>query len=180
MSLLMANAGLAEEPHVAPVRDYFISSVQPWLSDPVIVQAVIAQNGMNAALDQAAIAALDQKWRAEIEAENHPMVDEVLANRLSTFLRSKQDESGGTITEVFVTDAKGLNVGQSDVTSDYWQGDEEKFTKTFGAGPGAIFVDVAEKDESTQMLQSQVSMTIVDEDGKPIGTITVGVNLDQL
>ena len=77
-------------------------------------------------------------------------------------------------------DAKGLNVGQSDVTSDYWQGDEAKFQKSFGAGAGAVFVDEAEKDESTQMLQSQASMTIVDETGAPIGAITVGINLDKL
>jgi hypothetical protein len=30
------------------------------------------------------------------------------------------------------------------------------------------------------MLQSQVSMTIVDEHNRPIGAITVGVNLEQL
>jgi hypothetical protein len=43
-----------------------------------------------------------------------------------------------------------------------------------------VFVDGARKDEPTQMLQSQVSMTIVDENDKPIGAITIGVNLDQL
>jgi hypothetical protein len=170
----------AEEAHVAPVTEYINANVKPWLSDPVIVDAVKAQNAANAALDQPGIEALDQKWRAEVEADSHPMIDGVLANAISTFLKTKQEASGGTITEVFVTDAKGLNVGQSDVTSDYWQGDEDKFTKSFGAGPGALFVDAAEKDESTQMLQSQASMTIVDETGKPIGAITVGINLDQL
>jgi len=77
-------------------------------------------------------------------------------------------------------DAKGLNAGQSGVTSDYWQGDEEKFRRSFGAGPHGIFVDIARKDESTQVLQSQVSITIVDEAQRPIGAITVGINLDQL
>jgi hypothetical protein len=34
-------------------------------------------------------------------------------------------------------------VGQSDVTSDYWQGDEGKWQKTFGTGDAnAIFVDI--------------------------------------
>jgi hypothetical protein len=49
------------------------------------------------------------------------------------------------ITEMFVMDAKGLNVGQSDVTSDYWQGDEAKWQKTYGAGPGVVFVDGSRK-----------------------------------
>jgi hypothetical protein len=180
MSLFTVAPVLAEEAHVAPVTEYVNANVKPWLSDPAIVDAIKAQNAANAALDQAGVDALDQKWRAEVEADSHPMIDAVLANAISTFLKGKQDGSGGTITEVFVTDAKGLNVGQSDVTSDYWQGDEDKFTKSFGAGPDALFVDAAEKDESTQMLQSQASLTIVDETGKPIGAITVGVNLDQL
>lgn len=180
MSLFMVTPVIAEEAHVAPVTEYVNANVKPWLSDPAIVDAIKAQNAANAALDQAGIDALDQKWRAEVEADSHPMIDAVLASAISTFLKGKQEGSGGTITEVFVTDAKGLNVGQSDVTSDYWQGDEDKFTKSFGAGADALFVDAAEKDESTQMLQSQASMSIVDETGKPIGAITIGVNLDQL
>ena len=38
-------------------------------------------------------------------------------------------------------DAMGLNVAASDVTSDYWQGDEAKFKKTYAVGSGAIFID---------------------------------------
>lgn len=180
ISLIAVAPAFAQEAHVAPVTEYVNANVKPWLADPAIVDAVKAQNATNAALDQAGVDALDQKWRAEVEADIHPMIDGVLGNTISAFLKAKQEASGGTITEIFVTDAKGLNVGQSDVTSDYWQGDEDKFTKSFGAGSGALFVDAAEKDESTQMLQSQASMTIVDETGKPIGAVTIGVNLDQL
>jgi hypothetical protein len=180
LAIGVAMPASGEEAHVAPVTEYVNANVKAWLADPAVVSAIKAQNEANTALDQAAIEALDQKWRSEVEADSHPMIDAVLGNALSTFLKSKQSDSGGTITEIFVTDAKGLNVGQSDVTSDYWQGDEDKFTKSFGAGAGALFVDAAEKDESTQMLQSQASMTIVDETGKPIGAVTIGVNLDQL
>ncbi len=64
--------------------------------------------------------------------------------------------------------------------SDYWQGDEAKFQKSFGAGPDAVFVDIIEKDESSQALQSQASLTISDDGGMPIGAITIGVNIDAL
>lgn len=180
VALVVAMPAWAEEAHVGPVTDYVNANVKPWLSDPTIIEAVKAQNAANAALDQAGIDALDQKWRAEVEVDSHPMIDGVLGNAASAFLKSKQKASGGAITEIFVTDAKGLNVGQSDITSDYWQGDEDKFTNSFGAGAGALFVDAAEKDESTQMLQSQASLTIVDEAGKAIGAVTIGINLDQL
>ena len=96
-------------------------------------------------------------------------------------LKDKQVASGGVITEIFVIDAKGLSVGESEISSDYWQGDELKWQKTYLAGASALFVDAAEKDESTQMLQSQASLTISDPNtGQPIGAITIGINLDAL
>ena len=175
-----ALPALAEEAYVAPVTEYMNTEVKSWLSDPVVVNAIKAQNDEHASLDQAGIDALDTEWRAEVDGSSSKMIDEVLSNKLSAFLKEKKDASDGLITEVFVMDDKGLNVGQSDVTSDYWQGDEGKFQKSFGVGADALFVDDAEKDESTQQLQSQASMTIVDEAGKPIGAITIGINLDEL
>jgi hypothetical protein len=82
-------------------------------------------------------------------------------------------------TEIFVMDNKGLNVGQSDVTSDYWQGDEAKWQKTYQVGPDAIHVSDVEQDESSQVFQAQVSVPVVDG-GQVIGAVTVGVNVDAL
>jgi hypothetical protein len=176
----MAGTSTAEEAHVAPVTAYLNENVVPWLSDPAVISAIKAQNEKTAALGDADIEALDQKWRAEVEAADKPMIADVLGNDLSKFLQEKQAGSNGVISEVFVMDAKGLNVGQSDATSDYWQGDEAKFQKSFGAGKDVIFVDEVEKDESTQALQSQASVTISDESGTPIGAVTVGINMDAL
>jgi hypothetical protein len=186
IAVLMATAMIApwaaqaEEAHVAPVTEYVKTNVAPWIKDPVIIDAIKAQNAKNAALSEADIDGLDKAWRAEVDGGDRKMIDEVLNNAVSKFLHEKQEASGGVISEVFVMDAKGLNVGQSDVTSDYWQGDEAKFQKSFGAGKDGFFVDEVEKDESTQALQSQASMTIVDETGAPIGAVTIGVNLDAL
>jgi len=175
-----STASFAEEAHVAPVTAYLHDNVAPWANDPTIVAAIKAQNAEHAGLSDSDIDALDKKWRAEVDGTDHTMIDGVLANAVSNFLKEKQAESKGAISEVFVMDNKGLNVGQSDPTSDYWQGDEAKFQKSFGAGKDGLFVDEIEKDESTQALQSQASMTINDEAGNPIGAITVGVNLDAL
>ncbi|WP_394688820.1 hypothetical protein [Hoeflea sp.] len=171
----------AEEAHVAPVKEFISSHVQTWLTDPVVVGAIKEQNAKTSGLSQAEVDKLDQDWRAQATAADKPFVNEVLARELSKFLMEKKEGSEGMITEMFVMDAKGLNVGQSDVTSDYWQGDEAKWQKTYAAGPGVLFVDGVEEDESTQALQSQASITISDpESGEPIGAITVGINLDML
>lgn len=180
-TLLAGQAG-AEGAHVRPVTDYVKANVVQWLSDPALISAIKAQNSAHAALTADAVEALDQQWRVETDADagDRPLIDKTLNNPLSAFLKQKQESSDGMISEVFVMDDKGLNVGQSDVTSDYWQGDEAKFQKSFGAGAGAVFVDDAEKDESSQVLQTQVSLTLTDEKGAPIGAITLGINLDQI
>lgn len=174
-------AALAEEPHVAPVTEYINANVAPWLVDPVIVSAIKDQNAAHAALSQADIDTLDGQWRAEVEAGTRPMIDKVLGAEISKFLAAKQQEAGGMITEVFIMDNRGLNVGQSDVTSDYWQGDEAKWQKSYGAGAGAVFVDEVEKDESTQTLQTQASVAITDPStNEVIGAVTIGIDVGGL
>ena len=78
-------------------------------------------------------------------------------------------------------DAKGLNVGQSSITGDYWQGDEAKYQKTFPTGADAVFIDDPEWDDERKIWISQLNLTLADEDGKtPIGVATVEVNLTEL
>jgi len=167
--------------HEAQLEEFAKTTVAEWIKNPAIIKAIMAQNTKNAALSEAEIIVLDKKWRAETKASSKPMIDGVLANDVSKALGGYKGASSGMVTEIFVMDNKGLNVGQSDVTSDYWQGDEGKWKKTYLKGPDAIFVDEVEKDESTQTLQSQLSMSIKDPaTGKVIGAITVGVNVDAL
>ena len=109
------------------------------------------------------------------------MIDDILGNSLSGFLKAKKEEGDGLFTEIFVMDNKGMNVGQSDITSDYWQGDEAKWIKTYAKGAAALHIGKVKEDESTQTFQSQVSLSIVDpKDGRVIGAITVGVNVEML
>ncbi len=178
---LLASAAWAAEPHVAPMTDFANSTVKQWIANDTVVNAIKAQNAKHAGLSQADIDNMDKDWRAQTDAGSKPMIDAVLGNALSGFLRQQKDSAGGFVTEVFVMDNRGLNVGQSDVTSDYWQGDEAKWQKTYSAGPDAIFIDEVEMDESTQTFQSQLSMSIVDPaTGEVIGAITVGINVDAL
>lgn len=144
-----------------------------------VIAAIKAQNAKTKDYDQAKITELDNQWRAETEAPDQPMIDGVLDYPVSKQLAEVQEASDGLYTEIFVMDAKGLNVAQSDATSDFWQGDEAKWKETFLAGPDALHLSEVEEDESTQTFQSQVSMAITDPDsGSVIGAITVGVNVE--
>ena len=178
---MMAKPAVAGGEHVPPVKEFIKDNVNSWLSDPQIIAAIKAQNAKHASLTNDQIIKLDKDWRAQVDAGTRPLIDKLLSSKLSKFLKSKKEESGGTITEIFVMDNKGLNVGQSDATSDYWQGDEAKWKKTYGVGPKALHISDPETDDSTQTLQSQASLTIADPaTGKPIGAVTIGINLGEL
>ena len=152
-----------------------------WLNNDIVISAVKAQNAKNSNLSEAEIIVLDKQWRAETSATSQPLISGVMANSLSNYLSGVKNDSAGVYTEIFVMDNKGVNVGQSDVTSDYWQGDEAKWQKSYQAGADAIHVGDIEMDESSQQFQAQVSMPIVDPaSGEVIGAVTVGLNLDAL
>ncbi len=181
MNLQLAGTVTANEPHIEPITNFANDTVKQWIANPIVINAIKAQNEESASLSQSDIDTLDQQWRAETGAGSRPMIDEILGNELSKFLSGAKADTQGLATEIFVMDNKGLNVGQSDVTSDYWQGDEAKWQKTYLAGSDSLFIDEIEQDESTQTFQSQVSMPIVDPaTGEVIGAITVGVNVDAL
>lgn len=163
------------------LQDFLDNQVASWAQDEAIVSAITAQNGRNAEYNQDMIDELDATWRAEVGTNSTPTISPVLNNATADFLRSQVEASGGMITEVFIMDMHGLNVAASDVTSDYWQGDEAKFSETYGRGAGASHIGEVEFDESTQMYQGQISLTIVDPStGQPIGAMTVGVDAEAL
>lgn len=169
-----ADAGYKET-----IRAEVAPKVRAWAESPDVIQAVRRQNEQNAGLTSAAIEELDRKWRQETKSPARPLIDGILGNALSEYLRQVQGKAQGLYTEIFVMDNRGLNVGQSNLTSDYWQGDEAKWQQTYQAGAGSMLIDDVEFDESTQTFQSQLSLPVVDpETGEVIGAVTVGVNVD--
>ncbi len=182
VAAVVLGGGVAQANEFKPQIDsFFQENIQGWLSDAAVIEAIKAQNTAHSSLTDADIDTLDKTWRAEAKSGGGDLVNKLLENELSKFLSGKKSAHNGTITEIFVMDNKGLNVGQSAVTSDYMQGDEAKWQKTYGTGAAAVFVDEVEFDESSQSFQSQVSATIVDpSSGSVIGAITVGLNVENL
>ncbi len=177
---MMGAVSIGQAQEIDQARlDEIVATIRGWVAEPTVVSAVQAQNEKNAGLTEADIKALDDTWRAETSAAASPHIDAVLGNSLSQYLVGVKEGGAGLYTEIFVMDNHGLNVGQSDVTSDYWQGDEAKFQQTFPVGPDAVHVSEVEFDESSQTFQVQVSLPVV-EAGAPIGAVTVGLNAEAL
>jgi hypothetical protein len=166
-------AGAAEK---APqkVIDLANSSLVKLGTDPVIGEAVKAENAKGKTL--AEIQEMDKKWMAQAGVADY--MKALMESPCGKHLREIQ-KSAPYYAEIFVMDNQGANVAMTDKTSDYWQGDEAKFTESFKGGTGAIHISDVKFDDSTQAYLVQVSVPVKDAD-KVIGAITVGIDVEKL
>ena len=163
------------------VKPEFVETLRQQLQQPVTILSVASSNKRHESVQQAEIDKLDDAWKSEAKSDDQPLIAEILSSPLSSYLLYTQAKSAGLFTEIFIMDKFGLNVGQSSVTSDYWQGDEDKFQKTFQVGPDAVFIDEPEYHDETKTWRVQVNLTIVDPGSKAaIGAATAEINLTEL
>ncbi|PYE85371.1 hypothetical protein [Pseudoroseicyclus aestuarii] len=157
------------------------AQVRSWAQDPRLIDALREANQEHADYDLTEIRRLDQVWLEETEQTRQPLIDSVMSNGGSDFLRARQAEAGGSITEIILVDNKGLNVSATGVTSDYWQGDEAKFRESFNQGPEGIHFGSIEYDDSTRTYQAQVTFTVNDpETNRPLGAMIVAIDGEAL
>jgi len=157
-----------------------IDEVRRIVDNEALRVAIDVQNKKFANLDQAGIDKLDQQWRTEREQRLKPLIAEVLSRPASGYLTQVKADSRGLILEIFVTDNKGLNVAQSDITSDYWQGDEEKFQGSFGQGKEGVVIGEVEMHDRFKVPMAQLSVTVTDSMGIPMGSVTIDIDLSEL
>lgn len=181
--LLPATQVIAETsgPGAGRVDGKVIEQVRGFLASEIVQMSVKDQNRKYAGRTEDEITELDNKWRKETEAKSKPLISATLSNPLSAYLTRVQANSNGLFTEIFVMDDKGMNVGQSSISSDYWQGDEDKWQKTFLVGGNAVFIDVPEFDPKLKANVVQLNMSVEDpQTRKAIGAATFQVNLTEM
>jgi hypothetical protein len=173
VAVMLGSAALlaqsADELQKALARE--ATTLEAWAKDKTIVDAVRAQNGKNVPL--AETQRLDEQWQAGKAAA---LVKQMTTGACADQLR-KLVATDARYSETFVMDAHGALVCASQATSDYWQGDEPKWTKTFNERKA--FIDRPRLDDSAQSRLAQISLPIVDGD-KTIGVITVGLSIEKL
>jgi len=173
-------AGAATTPSRAASFESIVDDIRTWATAPVAVLMIEGQNGRYDGIDQAGILELDRQWRAETASDDRPLIARIMGNPLSSYLIRVMAESSGLYTEIAVMDANGLNVGQSAVTTDFWQGDEDKFLQTYAKGLDAVHLGEIDTLGDGRRVR-QVSMTLADPGtGAAIGAIFVEVDLDEL
>lgn len=158
-----------------------MSDIREWIDTDIIRLSVNAQNDRYQKLEQAEIDELDAQWVAERESDDMPLISATLSSPLSIYLTRMQGRSVGLYVEIFVMDQNGLNVGQSSITGDFWQGDEAKFQKTYDVSRDAVFLDEPEWDDEAKIWRGQVNFTLTDATNQTaIGAATVELNLTEL
>lgn len=175
MLLVAVQISLAEgEAYEQLLNEIVAGPIAVVVSQKPLLSAIVSQNERNADLSQQEIDALDAQWRTELKAKEQPLIREMLNRELSTYLKQIQENSGGVITEIIVMDAYGLNVAQSALSSDYWQGDEDKWQVPFERE--RIHISALEFDESTNMIQTQISVPVRNDQNNIVGVATFGVH----
>ena len=177
LSLLAAAPAWASE---EAYKAFATEQAAVWLANPVIQTAVTSGNEAHVALTEAEIIDLDTLWRAQIGSSDSPLINQVMSSPASDYLRQIVDESQGAIAEIILMDNRGLNAAISAVTSDFWQGDEDKYQMTFGVGPAAIHAGEVELDESSGRYVVQVSVPVLDATGQMIGAAAFSLDAEQL
>ena len=149
-----------------------IRTVQHMALNPLLVGAVREQN--QEGLDLNEIKTRDEEWKNADGLTRR--MRELMSTPAARLLRDTVAD-GSTFTEAFLTDDQGANVAVFPPTSDYWQGDEEKWTASWAGGEGAVFIGPLEHDSSTNKFAVQVSAPVKDG-AKTIGVLVVGVSVD--
>jgi hypothetical protein len=161
----------AAEPAPAAVVALAKATIVKLGTAPEVVKAVKAQNALGASL--ADVQAQDKKWIATPGIAD--FMKALMDSDAGAFL-SKTATGSGYYSEIFVTDKLGANVAMSAKTSDYWQGDEPKFTESWKDGKGEVFVSDVNFDKSSQKYIVHVSVPVKDG-ASVIGVLVAGVDV---
>ena len=137
--------------------------------DADVVKAVAESNARAESVDE--IQRKDAIWAAQ---KQYPLRRIVTGRPCSNKLR-KLVSADEAIVEAFAMDDRGALVCATVETSDYWQGDEMKWIRTFRQGRD-VFLEEPALDASTGVYAVQVSVPMAAAD-KRIGAVTLTLKL---
>lgn len=144
--------GVALNGSLAPEVDAILKKktalIEDLVRDPIIVNAVLRANEENRDLSQEDILEIDERWRSEGGVSDE-LIQTFLTNETAFRLIEFQEEFPG-FSEIFITDERGLNVGQTNKTTDFYQADENWWVESYNEGSGKVFYGPIEFDESAQ------------------------------
>jgi len=172
--MLVALAGQAEAPVAARVKETAVARVpkaQTIARDAAIHAAVVASNAVLEPPEE--IKRRDAAWIAKRpDSLRQTIVKAPCSDRIRDLVKDDP-----LVVEAFAMNDRGTLVCSMAETSDYMQGDEPKWQKTFLEGKEA-FVEEAAFDASSGKYAIQLSVPMV-EGAKRIGAVTLTLKLNR-
>lgn len=148
--------------------DAKIADIRLWAADPAVTQAVVAQN---TATPPAFAEMTQEKWKTLTVLD--PFVRAFSKNAAGAALKGHKTD---WVAEAFVNDSAGLKVAFLAKTSGWSHAGKAKHDRPMA---GETWQGEVELDESTGLQQVQVAVPVIAE-GKPVGSLVVGVSLSKL
>ena len=158
-------------PELKGKLDMQIKQLESLRTDPEIVKSVKEHNSTPATAE--ALAMTNEKWHSLSMLD--PFVRAVGKSPLSEYLKNKK-KSDEVIAKIFVSGADGFKVG-FDAKTEHWT--HKGLPKHEVPMTGETWIGSVKLDDSTGQQLIQVGLPVLD-DGKPIGSIVIGLRVDKL
>ena len=162
-------------PEIENILDNKISLVRDLVEHPTIIAEVKRANDDHHTLSLQEILELDTRWRNAEGVDD--FIKPFITNEVALLLIEFQEDHAG-FSEIFVTDVYGLNVGQTNKTTDYYQADEDWWTGAYNLGMGREYHGPIEFDESAQAEAISLYIPVIDpETSTVIGVVKAVVSI---
>lgn len=165
-------------PEIKKILDEEKVTIQSLANEQTIVEETRIANERDKGITETERIKLDNTWINSKEVT--PFMRAFLENKTALFLLAFQKTHPG-YKEIFISDAYGLNVGQTNKTSDYYQADESWWKDSFNNGDGKLLNGNVEFDESSQTESIPILAPVLDPlTGKAIGVLKAVLDVTSL
>lgn len=163
------------------IKELLVRKIERWKRLPKLESLLKERNLVTRRFTKQEITERDKKWREAFAKDDFSYSIDMVNQELSAHLREIKKQSKDMIAEIIITDARGLNFAISDMTSDYWQGDEEKFTEVFSKPATTMHFGEINYDESSKRFQLHLSVPLYTEEKfEPLGVMVFGVDVEKV
>ncbi len=152
-------------PEIQKILVKKLSTLEKFAADDLFVDLIAQVNEENQQLTIKDIDRIDQQWRNESESIEEFISEKTTNDTALALIRFQENFPG--FMEIFVTDRKGVIAASTNVTSDYFQADEDWWLRCFNDGKGESYKDTTiDYDQSAQTEGVALYVPIYEKDSK--------------
>jgi sensor histidine kinase regulating citrate/malate metabolism len=153
--------------------------ISTWAEQSVVVNYVQKINAQHSNYSKSQIRALNKQWQQQLNSSDKPLISGVMNNELSELLEKIQEHSNGLYQGILITDTKGLNIGETFISNEYWQGGQRFWKKAFATSPAKPYIFQG-SNKKGQLKPAMIALPILDSQGRPIGVVAVNIDTSKL